>query len=119
MMTGEQIEKTKRVVESAFHGDPVTAVQIQAIEGKYPKFSNRLDVKPEDMILWPQDKWWDVVQTGHKQAWMAILELQAWVLELKPDLIPKASAPAEEKKEEEVDDGVPAWRKARLKNKAA
>lgn len=119
IMTAEQIEKTKRVVESAFHGSPVTAAQIQAIEGKYPSFSNRLDVKPEEMAVWPQEKWWDVVQTGHKQAWMAILELQAMYLRDHPELLKVAPILEEKKEEEVVDDGVPAWRKARLKGKAA
>jgi len=118
LMTADQIEKTKKVVTSAFASSPIDSAQIQAIEGKYPKFSERLDVRPEDMILWPQDRMWDVVQTGHKQAWMLILELQSWVLTLKPDLVPKAVAPVAEDKEEE-DDDIPAWRKAKMKSQAA
>ena len=118
IMTAEQIEKTKKVAESAFHGSPVTAAQIQAIEAKYPRFSNRLDVDPNVMVTWDDDKWWDVVQTGHKQAWMVILEFRDWILRDHPELL-KVEPIVEEKKEEPVDDGVPAWRKARLKNKAA
>lgn len=117
LMTADQIEKTKKVVSSAFASDPIDASQIQAIESKYPKFSERLDVKFEEMILWPQDRMWDVVQTGHKQAWMLILELQARVLKDNPDLIPKAVAKVEEKEEE--DDNIPAWRKAKMKSKVA
>jgi hypothetical protein len=117
LMTADQIEKTKKVVSSAFASPTLDSIQVQAIEGKYPKFSDRLDVKPEEMILWPQDRMFDVVQTGHKQAWMLILELQAWVLALKPDLVPKAVAPVA--KEEEEDDDIPAWRKAKMKSQAA
>ena len=118
LMTADQIEKTKKVVNSAFASPTLDSIQVQAIEGKYPKFSDRLDVKPEEMILWPKDRMWDVVQTGHKQAWMLILELQNWVLQLKPDLVPKAVAPVAEVEEEE-DESIPAWRRAKMKSQAA